>query len=224
MILRDARIGSRVVDLRIDGGLIAEIGDIPATDDESVDLEGRWLTPGLWDHHVHFSQWAMQSQRLDVSSAGSAAETARLIADAAGPGSPTPFVAVGFRDGLWPDSPNLAVLDAASSTPVVVVGGDLHGVWLNSAALELYGRAGNETGVLREDEAFRILGFIDSVDDRELDAWVDAAARAAAAKGVVGIVEDDRRLTEPGDQAASHDPRIVGDRLVGKASASRLQI
>ena len=189
MILRDARIGSRVVDLRIDGGLIAEVGDIPATDDESVDLEGRWLTPGLWDHHVHFSQWAMQSQRLDVSSAGSAAETARLIADAVGQSSPTPFVAVGFRDGLWPDSPNLAVLDAASSTPVVVVGGDLHGVWLNSAALELYGRAGNETGVLREDEAFRILGFIDSVDDRELDAWVDAAARAAAAKGVVGIVD-----------------------------------
>jgi predicted amidohydrolase YtcJ len=194
MILRDARVGSRRIDLRIEGGLIAEIGDIPSTDDESVDLDGRWLTPGLWDHHVHFSQWSMQSQRLDVSSAGSAAETARLIADAIGPRSvdstaATPFVAVGFRDGLWPDSPNLAVLDAASSAPVVVVGGDLHGVWLNSAALELYGREGNETGVLREGEAFRILGFIDSVDDGQLDAWVDAAAHTAAAKGVVGIVD-----------------------------------
>ena len=189
MILRDVRIGSRTVDLRIRGGLIAEIGEIPATDDDTIDLDGRWLTPGLWDNHVHFGQWSMQSQRLDVSSAGSAAETARLIAEAIGPGSPTPFVAVGFRDGLWPDSPNLAVLDSASSDPVVVVGGDLHGVWLNSAALELYGRAGNETGVLREGEAFRILGFIDSVDDAQLDAWVDAAARAAAARGIVGIVD-----------------------------------
>ncbi|HEX4400645.1 MAG TPA: amidohydrolase family protein [Galbitalea sp.] len=194
MILRDARVGSRRVDLRIESGLIAEIGDIPATDDESVDLDGRWLTPGLWDHHVHFGQWSMQSQRLDVSSASSATETARLIADAIRASSvdsetATPFVAVGFRDGLWPDSPNLAALDAASFAPVVVVGGDLHGVWLNSAALELYGRVGNETGVLREDEAFRILGFIDSVDDRQLDAWVDAAARAAAAKGVVGVVD-----------------------------------
>jgi predicted amidohydrolase YtcJ len=189
MILRDARIGSRTVDLRIRGGLIAEIGEIPATDDDTIHLDGRWLTPGLWDHHVHFSQWSMQSQRLDVSSAGSAVETARLIAEAIGPGSPTPFVAVGFRDGLWPDSPNLAVLDAASPDPVVVVGGDLHGVWLNSAALELYGRAGNETGVLREGEAFRILGFIDSVDDAQLDAWVDVAARTAAARGIVGIVD-----------------------------------
>jgi predicted amidohydrolase YtcJ len=43
--------------------------------------------------------------------------------------------------------------------------------------------------VLREDEAFRILRFIDSVDDAQLDAWVDVAARAAAAKGIVGIVD-----------------------------------
>jgi predicted amidohydrolase YtcJ len=189
MILRTARIGLRTVDLRIESGLIVEIGDIPATDDESVTLDGRWLTPGLWDNHVHFSQWSMQSQRLDVSAAGSAAETARLIAEAMRPDSPVPFVAVGFRDGLWPDSPSLGVLDAASSAPVVVVGGDLHGVWLNSAALSLYGRAGNETGMLREGEAFRILGYIDSVDDAQLDGWVDAAARAAAAKGIVGIVD-----------------------------------
>jgi predicted amidohydrolase YtcJ len=199
MILRNARLGSRMVDLRIEGGLIAEIGEIAATDDRSVDLDGRWLTPGLWDHHVHFSQWALQSQRLDVSTAGSAAETARLIADAlesrpAGPDVLTPLVAVGFRDGLWPDAPNLAVLDATSSAPVVVVSGDLHAVWLNSAALALYvntsgANAGNETGILREDEAFRILGLIDTVDDAQLDAWVDAAARAAAAKGIVGIVD-----------------------------------
>jgi predicted amidohydrolase YtcJ len=189
MILRNARLGSKTVDLRIDSGLIAELGEITATDDASVDLDGRWLTPGLWDHHVHFSQWALQSQRLDVSAAGSAAETARLIADAIVPTSPTPFVAVGFRDGLWPDRPSLAVLDAASSAPVVVVGGDLHAVWLNSTALKLYGRSTNETGVLREGEAFRILGLIDSVDDAQLDAWVDAAAREAAAKGIVGIVD-----------------------------------
>jgi predicted amidohydrolase YtcJ len=194
MILRNARLGSRTVDLRIQDGLIAEIGEIAATDDRSVDLDGRWPTPGLWDHHVHFSQWALQSQRLDVSTARSAAETARLIADAidsrsVDPDWPTPFIAVGFRDGLWPDAPNLAVLDAASSAPVVALSGDLHAVWLNSAALVLYGHAGNETGLLREGEAFRILGLIDTVDDAQLDSWVDAAARVAATKGIVGIVD-----------------------------------
>jgi hypothetical protein len=194
VILRNARLGSRAVDVRIDDGTIVELGTIAATDDESLDLDGRWVTPGLWDNHVHFNQWALQSQRLDVSSAGSAAETARRIAAAITPRSPKPFIAVGFRDGLWPDSPNLADLDAASADPVVVVGGDLHGAWLNSAALRLYGfseSAGSEvaTGLVRENDAFRVIGLIDQVDDAQLDTWVDTAARTAAAKGVVGVVD-----------------------------------
>ena len=193
MILRNARLGSRSLDLRIENGSIAELGSISATDDESVDLAGRWLTPGLWDHHVHFSHWASQSLRLDVSAARSAAQTTRLISEAIN-GSidrdiPTPFVAVGFRDGLWPDAPTLAVLDVVSAKPIVAVGGDLHSVWLNSAALTLYGEPANETGVLREGDAFRILGLLESVDETKLDAWVDLAARAAAARGVVGIVD-----------------------------------
>ncbi|MDQ1545417.1 MAG: hypothetical protein QOH69_321 [Actinomycetota bacterium] len=188
-VLRGARIGDRLFDIRIEGGLITEIGAIPAHDEESVQLDGRWLVPGLWDNHVHFTQWALQSQRLDVSAARSAAETARLIAAAIGPDSPAPFVAVGFRDGLWPDAPNLEVLDAASTDPIVVVSGDLHAVWLNSAALRLYNEVGNTTGLIREDAAFRILGLIDSLPDNQLDRWVDAAARAAAARGVVGIVD-----------------------------------
>jgi predicted amidohydrolase YtcJ len=189
MILRGARIGTNVVDVRIADGRIAEIGSISTSEDESVDLEGRWLVPGLWDNHVHFGQWALQSQRLDVAAANSASETARLIAAAIAPNSPVPFVAVGFRDGLWPDAPNLADLDAASAKPIVVVSGDLHAVWLNSAALLFYGYSGNPTGLLREDDAFRILGLIDSLPDAQLDRWVDAAARAAAARGIVGIVD-----------------------------------
>jgi predicted amidohydrolase YtcJ len=200
IILRGARIGDRLVDVRIEEGLIAEIGAITDARGELVELDGRWLVPGLWDNHVHFTQWALQSQRLDVSSARSAAETAKIIAAAIRPDSPSPFVAVGFRDGLWPDAPNREVLDAVSAEPIVVVSGDLHAVWLNSAALTQYfdGHGGHsesdaglirETGLIREDDAFRILGLIDSLPDAQLDGWVDAAARAAAARGVVGIVD-----------------------------------
>jgi hypothetical protein len=194
MILRGARIGSvaasgHSVDVRITGGRIAEIGVIGATDDDSVDLDGRWLVPGLWDNHVHFTQWALQSQRLDVADSRSAAGTARVIAAAISPDSAVPFVAVGFRDALWPDAPNLADLDGASDDPIVVVSGDLHSVWLNSAALRLYGHVGSDTGLLREEDAFRILGLIDSVPDTQLDRIADAAARAAAARGVVGVVD-----------------------------------
>jgi predicted amidohydrolase YtcJ len=189
VILRGARLGANVVDVRIDDGIITEIGSISATTDDSSALDGRWLVPGFWDHHVHFTQWALRSQRLDIASATSAEETARRVAAAIAPGSPTPFVAVGFRDGLWPDAPSITLLDAASSAPIVVVSGDLHAVWLNSAALRLYGHPESSTGLLREDDAFRVLNLIDSLPETELDTSADAAARAAAARGVVGIVD-----------------------------------
>ena len=192
MRLSNARLGADVVDVRIDDGIITAIGNLGATDPadgDRVDLGGRWLTPGLWDNHVHFSQWSLQSQRLDVSPARSAAETAHRISAVLDETSPSPFVAVGFRDGLWPDAPNLAVLDAASAAPIVVVSGDLHSVWLNTAALELYGFAGHPTGLLREDDAFRVTALVDTVADDVLDGWADTAARAAAARGVVGIVD-----------------------------------
>lgn len=191
MILRDARVGAQRVDLRIEDGTIAELGTVGAAKpgEEVVELDGRWLVPGLWDNHVHFDQWARLSQRLDISGATSAAETARLVGAAIRPESPTPFVAVGFRDGLWPDAPNLPDLDAASQHPIVVVSGDLHAVWLNSSALRLYGHPESATGLLREDDAFRVLGLVDDTDDDIADRWADAAARAAAAKGVVGIVD-----------------------------------
>ncbi|MDQ1544669.1 MAG: hypothetical protein QOK08_2307 [Actinomycetota bacterium] len=192
MRLSNARVGADVVDVRIDDGVITAIGDLGAADPadgDRIDLGGRWLTPGLWDNHVHFSQWSLQSQRLDVSPARSAAETAHRISAVLDETSSSPFVAVGFRDGLWPDAPNLAMLDAASAAPIVVVSGDLHSVWLNSAALELYGFAGHPTGLLREDDAFRVTARIDTVADDVLDGWVDTVARAAAARGVVGIVD-----------------------------------
>jgi len=217
MILRGAGIGRDVFDLRIEDGVIAEIGkigEVGSSDHESLELDGRWLSPGFWDNHVHFTQWALQSQRLDVSSAGSAAETARLIAAAIRSDSPTPFIAVGFRDGLWPDAPNLAVLDAVSTSPIVAVSGDLHAVWLNSAALKAYGHSESETGLLREDDAFRILNLIDSLPDVQLDAFADAAARAAAARGVVGIV----------DYEMSWNPEVWARRQSAGADSLRVEI
>ncbi|WP_213815063.1 amidohydrolase [Glaciihabitans sp. dw_435] len=160
-----------------------------------VDLQGRWLIPGLWDNHVHFSQWTLGSQRLDISTAESAADAAAAVAAALElstvPRDVTiPFVAVGFRDGLWADAPNRIDLDAASGGfPVVLVSGDLHAVWLNSAALELYGHGDHPTGLLREDEAFEITRRIDSVPEALLDEWAIAAGRQAASRGVVGIVD-----------------------------------
>jgi predicted amidohydrolase YtcJ len=185
LILRNARVRDRLVDLFIDDRFIV---DAPSGD--SLDLDGRWVVPGLWDNHVHFSQWAMVSQRLDLSGATSAKHAARLVRDGLVAGHPVPFVGYGFRDGLWPDAPNLSDLDAASgAVPVVLVSADVHSVWLNSAALALFGHAGHPTGLLQEDPAFEVERRIETLSEAEVDVLAAKAARAAAARGVVGIVD-----------------------------------
>lgn len=209
LVLRNARLpgGDDVVDVHISDGRIDSIGYLsPVTlaRSRTVDVGERWLIPGLWDNHVHFSQWAQTSRRLDVSSATSAAAAADLVAARLAalpaPAEGDRLVGFGFRDGLWPDAPSRALLDAASgsvpggsvpggSVPVVLVSGDLHSCWLNSAALAHYGFSGDHTGLLREEEAFAVERAIDNIADADLDAWADEAARAAAARGVVGIVD-----------------------------------
>jgi predicted amidohydrolase YtcJ len=196
LVLRNARLpgSDDVIDLGIDAGRIRSIGYRQHSDEHrSVDLGGRWVVPGLWDSHVHFSQWAQTSRRLDVSAAPSAAAVAGLVAGritelGLQPGDR--LVGFGFRDGLWTDAPTSALLDAASGpVPVVLVSGDLHSCWLNSAALAVYGFIGHQSGLLREEDAFAVEHAIDNVPDADLDTWADEAARDAAARGVVGIVD-----------------------------------
>ena len=195
MQLTNARLGSALVDVTLAGSVISAIEPAGSSlvAGEVVDLDGRWLSPGLWDNHVHASQWALVQKRLDVAASTSARHAADLIAAAVQRGTAagaTPFVAFGFRDGLWTDAPNLADLDGATGgIPTVVVSNDLHSVWLNSAALELYGHRGHPTGLLREDPAFEITRRLGQVADDVLDAWVIEAGEHAASRGVVGIVD-----------------------------------
>src|SRR5690606_10320703 len=104
--------------------------------DEDVDLDGRWVIPGLWDHHVHFGAWAMVSRRVDVSAARSAAEAAAIVRAAVAAEPPHEGAVVighGFRDGLWPDAPAPALLEVGD-VPVVLVSADVHCTWANRAA------------------------------------------------------------------------------------------
>jgi len=199
MLLRDTRVSGgsgEPVDVRIENGVIVAIGPPGSLrdDGEARELGGRWISPGLWDNHVHFSQWALVQQRLDVSSAGSAREAVALVVEElqsadSDPGSALPFIGYGFRDGLWRDEPTVEALDAVGGRrPIVLVSGDLHSVWLNSVALALYGHPG-ATGLLVEEPAFEITRRLGIVADELLDLWVDAAATQAASRGVVGIVD-----------------------------------
>lgn len=196
-VLRGARLaaGASPQDVLVVDGHVAAIGDLnhaPEGRDE-VRVGGRFVLPGLWDHHVHFDQWAQVRVRMDLSSADSAASAVRLVShhlDCRGRDVVAPIVGYGFRDGLWPDLPHRELLDrVAGDVPVVLVGADLHCAWLNTAALRRFGEDPEQTGLLREDAAMRVAGEIAVVDQDAADAMADDAARAAAARGVVGIVD-----------------------------------
>ena len=182
------RLRGGVVD-RVEPDVVARGASAAGERVERVELDGRWIVPGLWDEHVHFSQWAVSRRRVDVGRAASAAEAAATIRTAIDAGLVDDLVvARDFRDGLWPDRPSAAALDAVvPERAVVVVSSDLHALWLNSRALTAFGLPDHPTGVLREGEAFALHPRITAVPERRLDAWVADAARAAAARGVVGI-------------------------------------
>lgn len=191
------------VDLLLRDGRVQAVGagvaDAPgAAAAERVDLDGRTVLPGLWDQHTHMTQWALARQRLDVSGATSAAHAVRIVRErlASRPPAPgTALVGAGFRDGLWPDAPTAALLDAAvGDTPVVLVSADLHCAWFSTAGLRYAGVGAHPTGLLRESEWLPLSAAVDQVPDAVADAWVDEAARAAAQRGVVGVL--DLEITE----------------------------
>jgi len=208
VLLRNARLtgvhssdDTDRVDVLLRDGVVAEIGQGLAVvgDADVVDLDGRWLGPGLWDSHVHMDQWALVRRRLDVSSAGSAAEAASLVGErlrSQPPAPGQPLIGYGFQDALWDDEPTRALLDAVSGdVPVVLVSKDLHSVWLDSRALAAHGHGGHPTGLLREADAFAVSTAVSAVSEDQLDEWVGEAAEAAAARGVVGIVDLEMTLS-----------------------------
>lgn len=204
LILVGARLPGTegVVDLHLADGRVVAVVSNGETPGETLlpgirrlEVDGRFVVPGLHDRHVHFSQWAMVSRRLDLAGAESAAAVASLVGASVDRGD-LEVIGFGYRDGLWADAPTRAVLDAVSGdVPVVLVAADLHACWLNSAALRRHGVGdlAGTSGVLREDDCFRLVREIDDVADDVLDGWVADAARRASRRGVVGVTEYEMR-------------------------------
>ncbi len=185
--------GTEPVDIHLSDGQIIDIAPAGALPHRGVvvDAHGAWVIPGLWDHHVHTVQWALAAQRHPLGHVRSASQAAAEMATAA-VREDGRRVGTGFRDALWSDQPTLAALDAVTGeVPTYLINADVHSVWLNSAALRREGMSTDDSGVLREELAFEISRRLNAADPRIADRYVTSALRAAAARGVVGIVDLD---------------------------------
>jgi cytosine deaminase len=82
LLLRGVRVPDRddVVNVAIDGGVIAAVGLVAPPARESRDLGGRLLTPGLVESHIHLDK-ALLNDRVSAT-AGTLAEALQLSAQA----------------------------------------------------------------------------------------------------------------------------------------------
>ncbi len=205
LLLANARLAGRahgLVDVLLDAGrtvAVVPAGSAvprPGEPPERVDLDGRTVIRGLWDAHVHLTQWALVRRRLDVSHATSPVHAAALVRArlddpvAAPAAAGLPLVGYGFRWAGWDTEPTAAVLDeAVGDVPVILLSGDLHSAWASTAALRFLGIHDHPTGLLREEEWMPASPRIVTVPDDVADDLVADAARAAARRGVVGVVD-----------------------------------
>ncbi|WP_029150606.1 amidohydrolase [Microbacterium indicum] len=224
LLIRGARIwgsSDAPVDVLAGAGRIARIepaGAIPGAD-QVIAADGRHIGPGLWDSHVHFTQWTTTRSRVDLSLAASAADALRVAAAAVAvqPCS-APVVGYGFRDALWADAPSAAAIDAvAGEAPVVLVSGDLHCAWISRAAEQLLGVTREPDGVVRESAFFAVHGRLTEIAPLSDDAF-RGAARNASARGVVGIIDlehadNPREWADRGSELLRVEAAVWPDRL-----------
>lgn len=205
LLLRDVRIvpldpvpqeGTEPTDVLLLDGRVAQVGRRLTGRDGIPELDGagRWALPGLWDHHVHATQWGLARTRLDTSAATDVA-TAQAIVRRALADDPVPatgvLVAYGHRTATWLRQPTVADLDAVSTqVPLVLISGDAHHGWLNTPALRLLG-APATTGVVEEWDWFPVYDRLTLLPGaREVaEAGVVRALREALTRGVVGITD-----------------------------------
>src|SRR6478609_6568734 len=181
------------LDVLVEKGTVTAVGarlDRPAGVEE-IDAAGRWITPGLWDQHVHLAQWTLASQRLDLAGARSPEDATRAVAERIVEWPDHPVIGWGHRSGGWDRDVTVSELDAVSGdTPVVLISGDGHHAWLNTTALMHLAMPVRDS-VVREREWFaaypRLVSLV-GADGTSPEAY-RRMLDTAAAQGIVGLVD-----------------------------------
>jgi hypothetical protein len=173
---------------------------------ETVNLGGRVVVPGFSDAHVHFPTWAIAQTEVKLDGSASLEEALERVRQAPN-GSSAWIRGYGWRDGDWSGdvTPTKEHLDAVTgSTPTALIAKDYHSLWVNSAGLALAGgdlevaggvverdAAGEPTGVLREEAAWRFKERYLTVPDAEYLDAMRHGLKLANSRGVTAVHDKD---------------------------------
>lgn len=157
---------------------VGELGDVRTAAGEArteVDLEGRMLTPGFQDAHVHPVMGGLVRLRCDLERAGDAAGAADTIERYAREHPDVPWILGGGWKYSWFEggNPTAAAIDHLTDRPVYLVVADGHSAWVNSAALNM---AGIDANTL-------------DPDDGHIDRNADGSPRGTLHEGAMDLVE-----------------------------------
>ena len=177
-------------------------------------LEGRLLTPGLWDTHIHLYHWSQARKQLNLSSCSSREELFATLAEAE-PGTGW-LLGHGWTTSSWPDAtpPTRQELDRLTGDrPTLLWCSDLHSAIGNSAAMSLAGLLeegleieggviergpdGTPTGWVKELAANAIRQAVPEPSRRELAELLLEGAQELHSYGITGVC--DQRIKDQDD-------------------------
>ena len=186
---------------RVVGGVGVHEHALPTPD--RVDLRGRCVLPAFTDAHVHFPTWSLAQRDLQLEGVASLPEALARVE--AHPRQGEWIRGRGWRDALWDEHPSREALDAVTGeTPAALWSKDYHSLWVNSAGLARAGgdldmdggvverdAAGEPTGILREESAWRFRDRHVLVSEDEYVAATRDGIKLANARGVGAIHDKD---------------------------------
>jgi predicted amidohydrolase YtcJ len=196
--------GDRIVALAGDGPGSDALRERLAPGGRELDLHGHTVVPGLIDAHLHFVEYALRLDRVDIYELPSLEETLGRISAYAATLPPGRWVRGGGWNGnLWPGIafPTRHDLDrAAPQHPVALSSKDGHSLWINTRAMQLAGLGadtpevpggniwrdaeGMPTGILQE----KAMGLVYSLAECPSHAeTLDACRRGLARAHRVGL-------------------------------------
>ena len=183
-----------------------------------VDLAGKLVLPGLCDAHIHFHDWSLGLQEVQLAGVPSKdAMMAQIAVYASAARSDAWIKGQGWNESRWgtTEFPVAADLDAVTGPeqPAIMWRSDMHGAVVNSVALRLAGitastadppggvidrdARGAPTGVLRETAILLVSEHVPPPSAAQLDDAFRQGMRTLHGYGITAI--HDQRIKDVND-------------------------